>query len=122
MLQLYFNTQPRLAFAVISRRGDVRDVTSGATYSLLGVFFSFYLSFFLSFFIPRVISAITHPIFVIFVTEHVSCLGVSNAGVGFQISYVLFVQDAKTAQKMLFLRFFRWVTSRFLPLRKNGLS
>jgi len=56
--------------AIISRRGDVCDVTSGATYSLLGVFFllSIYLSFFLSFFIPRVISAVTHPIFVIFLS------------------------------------------------------
>ena len=109
-----------------SRRGDVCDVTSGATYSLLGVFFflSIYLSFFLSifFFIPRVISAVTHPIFVIFLPNTCHDSGFQTQASDFKYLTYFLYRMQKIAQKRLFSRFFRWLTSRLRPLRKNGLS
>ena len=84
---------------VISRRGDVRDGTSGTTYSLQAV--SFFLSFFIYFYSSSNLSCYSSDLRDNF-TKHVQCLGISNTFVRFQICYVLFLQDAKNRKKLHF--------------------
>ena len=98
-----------------SARGDVMSPAQRIkSYSLPSVFF---LSLF---FISEVISAVAYPIFASLLPN--TCFRVSNARFGFQTSsYVLISQDVKARKNSVFL-YFRWATSRFLSLRKNGLS
>ena len=103
---------------VISRRGDVCDVTSGATYSLLGVFF-FFLSFF--FYSSSNLSRYSSDLRDFYYETRVMPRSFERRR---RIRNILrtFFTGCKKPLKTAFSRFFRWVTSRFRPLRKNGLA